>query len=565
VKNASPVAKKIARDRLHNCKQNHTESIAEFKRRFDDALAMYNHTGCEEIDEATIAVDFLYQLDSQRFTSLRVELENDINSGLRTMPATLADAYHLASTYKVTASSGKAVLATAFVTRKEQTKKETKNVDSPIKEKKTERSKSSSPPKPCKHCGGDHWNAKCPNKPKADQSIVSPSHSQDNSTMNSIDSGKVNLTFTRSTVDCRGVVLRMNEIESNPNPQTLFTVSLDTCANVSVFNNPQLLSNLQPSSTELSAGGIDSNGKPLICKHVGFFEPLGVLAYYSPHSSANILCFFDVKEVCDVDWNQDTNNMSVVNRSTGLELIFTATDNVRDPDRKLYVCDLRSYYDTPITGVSRVTVGEQEMLYKRDEIEKAKQAREVSRRLGFPSKGALVELMNHGGINESPVTAEDVRRADHIYGPDIPLLKGKTVKKPSLPYKQEPIPRLISSIVSLSIDIMFVLSHAFLLSVGDPLAFTMATHLGWELGRRAKATLRKALHQQLALYKAHGFLVKYIHTDGEGAIASLSTELAGTHGIIMNPSGPGQHVASIERKAREIKERTRCIIHSLPY
>jgi hypothetical protein len=162
----SPVAKKIARDRLHNCKQNHTESIAEFKRRFDDALAMYNHTGCEEIDEATIAVDFLYQLDSQRFTSLRVELENDINSGLRTMPATLADAYHLASTYKVTASSGKAVLATAFVTRKEQTKKETKNVDSPIKEKKTERSKSSSPPKPCKHCGGDHWNAKCPNKPK---------------------------------------------------------------------------------------------------------------------------------------------------------------------------------------------------------------------------------------------------------------------------------------------------------------------------------------------------------------------------------------------------------------
>jgi hypothetical protein len=93
----------------------------------------------------------------------------------------------------------------------------------------------------------------------------------------------------------------------------------------------------------------------------------------------------------------------------------------------------------------------------------------------------------------------------------------------------------------------------------------MVSHLGWELGARAKTSIRRALFEQFNRYKAHGFTVQYLHTDGEGAIASLEQEINGTYGITVNPAGPGQHVANIERKARTVKDRMRCVVSGLPW
>jgi hypothetical protein len=59
--------------------------------------------------------------------------------------------------------------------------------------------------------------------------------------------------------------------------------------------------------------------------------------------------------------------------------------------------------------------------------------------------------------------------------------------------------------------------------------------------------------------------VQYLHTDGEGVIASLEQEINGTYGIVVNPAGPGQHVANIERKARTVKDRMRCVVSGLPW
>jgi hypothetical protein len=205
------------------------------------------------------------------------------------------------------------------------------------------------------------------------------------------------------------------------------------------------------------------------------------------------------------------------------------------------------------------------LLYTRREVEQAKKAQEVLRRLGYPSPGALTELLQHGGMLNAPITSQDVQRALKIYGPGVAVLKGKTVRRPALPYKQESIPRLISVLVTLSVDLMFVMAHVFLLSISDHLGFTMITHLGRKLGARTKTSIRKALHEHFNGYKAHGFIVGFLHTDPEGAIASLSNELGGTHSIVVNPSGPGQHVPPIERKIREVKERSRSVIHSLPY
>ena len=51
-------------------------------------------------------------------------------------------------------------------------------------------------------------------------------------------------------------------------------------------------------------------------------------------------------------------------------------------------------------------------------------------------------------------------------------------------------------------------------------------------------------------------------TDGEGAVHA-STIWLNQQGVIVNPAGPGKHVAVVERKIRLIKERIRC--HRLPF
>ncbi len=63
-----------------------------------------------------------------------------------------------------------------------------------------------------------------------------------------------------------------------------------------------------------------------------------------------------------------------------------------------------------------------------------------------------------------------------------------------------------------------------------------AITLSRKLGVRAKTSIRKALHEHFNGYKAHGFIVEFVHTDPEGANASMSNEHSGTHSIACSPN-----------------------------
>jgi hypothetical protein len=198
------------------------------------------------------------------------------------------------------------------------------------------------------------------------------------------------------------------------------------------------------------------------------------------------------------------------------------------------------------------SVNANEIAFTKVEVENAKLSRELSRKLGYPSPSALFEVITHGGIVNCPVTGQDIQRAMQIYGPEIAAIKGKTVENKSIPMRFEKVidQKLIQKNQTLNVDIMFVNSRAFLISVTNPLGFTMVTDLGTNSGARSKSSIRKALAEQLAQYKSHGFTITTLQSDGEGAIASLSTEIQSNE-IVVNPAGPGQHVHQIERKIRE--------------
>ena len=106
---------------------------------------------------------------------------------------------------------------------------------------------------------------------------------------------------------------------------------------------------------------------------------------------------------------------------------------------------------------------------------------------------------------------------------------------------------------------MFVKKVSFLVTVSMPLDLTLCTHL--TAGKSAKS-LDKAFRQQFATMASQGFIVKVVAFDSESAVATVSDTIREL-GALCEQKPHGTHVEVAERKQRLIKERARCVIHSL--
>jgi len=129
-------------------------------------------------------------------------------------------------------------------------------------------------------------------------------------------------------------------------------------ANVSVFNNKDLLSNMRNAPLPMNISGIDSNSKALVSTQIGDFTPLGITAYYQPQAAANVLCFYDLNSVCAVVFDPTANQYSVTNPNIGDEFVFTTVSDPSDPSHKLYLCSVLDQLNSPLTGVAQVTVSQ---------------------------------------------------------------------------------------------------------------------------------------------------------------------------------------------------------------
>ena len=115
---------------------------------------------------------------------------------------------------------------------------------------------------------------------------------------------------------------------------------------------------------------------------------------------------------------------------------------------------------------------------------------------------------------------------------------------------------------ALHADLMFVDGVVFLVSVAHPLGLTIATHLPQGKGL---LPVKKGMFTQIGMFKTQGFVVTAVLFDGESAIGALANDLAHQLGVPIIPVAPGSHVGKVERKIRQIKERMRCVVTTLPY
>lgn len=60
---------------------------------------------------------------------------------------------------------------------------------------------------------------------------------------------------------------------------------------------------------------------------------------------------------------------------------------------------------------------------------KARLARTLLRCIGHPSTSHFIRIVQNQGIPNSPITVQDIRNAEFIWGPDLGSLKCKTVRR----------------------------------------------------------------------------------------------------------------------------------------
>ncbi len=170
------------------------------------------------------------------------------------------------------------------------------------------------------------------------------------------------------------------------------------------------------------------------------------------------------------------------------------------------------------------TVEEIKRNFTKKELEKADEARRLYVIVGRPSRKQLEEIIKSRKIINNMIMVQDYRNALQIYGIDLGVLKGKTVRaKPNemkVQFFEGPNPKNII----LSIDIMYVSGLTFLITVSRNIIFITGTIL---LNRK-KDTIMGAIQQVLKIYKGKGHEVKDLEfiTEESSQDQSVHTILA---------------------------------------
>ena len=363
---------------------------------------------------------------------------------------------------------------------------------------------------------------------------------------------------------------------------------LDTGGEENIFRSRSLFTELWRSSTPIIVDGVRRGAKPLIIDREGL-TPFGP-AYYERRCQANIISFGRCKDRFNsVRYIEEDDTFYIKVADQGDVYIFR-----RDADSEcnLYVCDLDKDILSVEVGLNITndsddscgvitengsnrahvfasktirkvgdfpnfdTVKHRSQKYNKRQQKRAARARKLVIDSTFSSR-TVIDMLNAGKIDNSDLTARDVHIALDIWGPDLQGLKGRTTDKKPAPIITQPIhvPQSVDQFIY--VDIMFVNGIPYLVSVSDPMEYSLVT----KLANKNQWTILKALRRHISEYTKFDYKVHKVYVDGESAINSSWFKQKCEVPIDVS----SESVGKIERKIRVIKERLRGIINVLPF
>jgi hypothetical protein len=192
-------------------------------------------------------------------------------------------------------------------------------------------------------------------------------------------------------------------------------------------------------------------------------------------------------------------------------------------------------------------------------VQKALEAGECPRALGYPSLQDAINLVRDGNVRNVPYSVEDVRRFFDIYGAQIPALRGKTTKRHARPTTMEdPGAKMQLTKQVMVADVMHICGVKFLVSVSSPLEILLVKHLSSLL----KDSFGAGVQAHINMLHSRGFEPACILVDPFKSLMALQGAFPG---VEIDPCGAGDHLGKIDIRIRRIKELIRAVIADLPY
>lgn len=206
------------------------------------------------------------------------------------------------------------------------------------------------------------------------------------------------------------------------------------------------------------------------------------------------------------------------------------------------------------------TVAENMSKYTKRDIEKADLAKKLYAIVGRPSLKDFINAVQNHRIKNCPINVEDIHRMTAIYGADIGAVLGRTVRKRPLSLQNTVVPRIDNEETVLFVDLFFINNLTFLLSISKGFNMLVVAYMD----DKKKDSLEININKTIAQYAKFRVKVTSIICDGESAVAALKIPLE-MQGISVDISSKNEHVSVIERAGRQLKERVRAFINTLPF
>lgn len=530
-------------------RQRQTESLSDFHHRMSHTIESFEMLGLEKPHSATQAMRFIQGLDNARYASMQTSFANELHNGRDLYPTDLPSAVLKASRWMVSGKSSQDSLRALAATKGGKG----------VKEKAKPKAKEDKTGVKCDFCGRTNHSVSSCFKYKEAQSAAlaateekqkRPPGPRKGTTMVAKGNYRPPDSDDEEPHYCVNIHIksRISSILAAKRRVKFmdWEVLLDTGANGSLFTNPSLAKGIHKDDS-VSFDGISG---VLSTDTVGDFRGL-CRVHIHRDAIANILSFSQLRQMghsITYDEGESPNDDSFTVTYHGGQIRFAHRAD------GLYVHDTRQEQTCLVT-----TVAENEAKYSRREVNQARDARQLQRRLANPPDAKLIKALTTGTIQNTTVTPADVTRATDIYGPSIEALKGRTTTARALPFPQE-TPTRITAEQKMYADIFFAAGNAFEITIVHPIGHIICSYVD----RTDTPTLRRALRTHLGTYGQRRIIIRHVYSDNEKGILCMGQDFAGA-GITLHLAGPGMHVHIIERTIRYVKEGVRGLLAGLPY
>ena len=199
------------------------------------------------------------------------------------------------------------------------------------------------------------------------------------------------------------------------------------------------------------------------------------------------------------------------------------------------------------------TVDDNKKGYTKAMYMRAAAARKLQHIIGLPSDKYMRQLLQKGLLTKCNLQPEDVVAAKEIFGPDEACLRGKTTRRTPqsvVTTTDIPVPVQIMTRhrnVVLSVNFMFVNQLPFLNTYSQSIRFITTKQMGMNQPQ-VVATISKVKR----FYALRGFCIREIRVDRQ--FEPMRGEFADLQ-ILLNTTSEAEHVGTIERLNRTLKER----------